>query len=334
MGTTPQQVALNSNGTRLYVTNTGSDNVSVIDTASGTVIATIAVGDSPYGITVSNDGSVAYVANKDNTVSVLNLMNNTKVTGTIQAETGQTGGVAISQNGTLYVTFSGGATIRTVTMTHIADPPPPAGATTNIPNTAPVFLDFNGPAREADPNIWNYWQGAGGDGQIMVLTNDLDNAAQDGNGNLVITAIKEQGTDQLGGTWPWTSAFLETDDKFEFTYGTVAARIDFPTDIGLHPTFWMLGTDYDQIGWPNTGEIDILDSYQPFDGSGIHGPGAYNVYEATPDNIDIGDGFHTYWTKWEPDKITVGIDDQTTAVYTPDSLPPVRPGRSTTAPCT
>jgi YVTN family beta-propeller protein len=324
VGTTPQQVALGKDGTRLYVTNTGSDNVSVIDTTTNTVIATITVGDAPYGITVSNDGSVAYVTNGNNTVSVLNLLNNTKVTGTIVAETGSASGVAMDANGRLFVSYSGGATIRYVTMTHIADPPPPAPANSPISNTEAVQWDFDGPAgQKADASMWNYWLGAGGDGRIMVLTDRAENASLDGNGNLVITAIKGDTQDQLGGTWPYSSAFLETDDKFEFTYGTVSARIDFPTDVGLHPTFWLLGTDYDRIGWPNTGEIDILDSYAPFAGSGIHAVGAYNVYEQVP--IDISDGFHTYWTKWEPDKITVGVDDITYAVYTPDSLPPGTP---------
>ena len=31
--------------------------------------------------------------------------------------------------------------------------------------------------------------------------------------------------------------------------------------------------------------------------------------------------FHTYWAERSPDMITIGVDDMTTAVFTPASLP-------------
>src|SRR5262249_15833411 len=59
-----------------YITNLGVPpdffgTVSVIDTTSNTVAATIPVGSAPFGVAVSPDGSTVYVANEfDNTVSV------------------------------------------------------------------------------------------------------------------------------------------------------------------------------------------------------------------------------------------------------------------------
>jgi YVTN family beta-propeller protein len=47
-----------------YITNSGSNNVSVIDTATNTVIATIPVGSLPYGAAVAPDGSTVYVTNQ------------------------------------------------------------------------------------------------------------------------------------------------------------------------------------------------------------------------------------------------------------------------------
>jgi YVTN family beta-propeller protein len=41
-----------------YITNEGSNSVSVIDTATNTVIATIPVGGEPHGVAVSSDGRV------------------------------------------------------------------------------------------------------------------------------------------------------------------------------------------------------------------------------------------------------------------------------------
>jgi len=61
-----------------YVTNKGSDNVSVIDTATNIPVDTIRVGDSPQGVAITPDGSRAYVANQvDGTVSVINTATNT-----------------------------------------------------------------------------------------------------------------------------------------------------------------------------------------------------------------------------------------------------------------
>src|SRR5207253_144972 len=48
-GSEPVGVAVNPAGTRGYVTNQASDDVSVIDTASNTVVATIKVGSNPTG---------------------------------------------------------------------------------------------------------------------------------------------------------------------------------------------------------------------------------------------------------------------------------------------
>ena len=50
--------------TRAYVTNdSGSNSVSVIDTATNTVVATIAVGQFPFGVAITPDGTRAYVTN-------------------------------------------------------------------------------------------------------------------------------------------------------------------------------------------------------------------------------------------------------------------------------
>src|SRR3990172_4375863 len=62
---------------RAYVSNQGSDNVSVINTASNTVAATIAVEVNPYFVAITPDGSKAYVSNQDSdTVSVIDTASN------------------------------------------------------------------------------------------------------------------------------------------------------------------------------------------------------------------------------------------------------------------
>src|SRR6476659_4556151 len=66
--------------TRGYVTNGGANRVSVIDTATNTVVATTPVGTSPDGIAVTPNGAFVYVTNAgSNTVSVISAATNTVV---------------------------------------------------------------------------------------------------------------------------------------------------------------------------------------------------------------------------------------------------------------
>jgi YVTN family beta-propeller protein len=81
-----------------YITNTGNNTVSVINTATNTVTATIAVGLHPIGVAVTPDGSKVYVANDySNTVSVIDTASNT-VTATIPVSVSPIG-VAVTPDG-------------------------------------------------------------------------------------------------------------------------------------------------------------------------------------------------------------------------------------------
>ena len=82
VGSRPESITINADGTRVYVANSGSNNVSVIDTTSMNVIKTIAVGANPRGIAFAQtvDGPRVYVVNTTaGTVSVINTATNTLV---------------------------------------------------------------------------------------------------------------------------------------------------------------------------------------------------------------------------------------------------------------
>ncbi|MDP9268494.1 MAG: PxKF domain-containing protein [Acidobacteriota bacterium] len=82
-----------------YVSNTSSNSVSVIDTASFAVTSTITVGTNPYGVAITPDGTRAYVANYGSaSVSVIDTTNNSVVT--TVAVGANPYGVAISPDGT------------------------------------------------------------------------------------------------------------------------------------------------------------------------------------------------------------------------------------------
>ncbi|HEY4587156.1 MAG TPA: beta-propeller fold lactonase family protein [Brevundimonas sp.] len=71
---------------RAYIANQTDNTVSVIDVATDTVIATIAVGQAPEGVAVSPDGARVYVSNSgSNTVSVIDAASKV-VTATVSVE--------------------------------------------------------------------------------------------------------------------------------------------------------------------------------------------------------------------------------------------------------
>ena len=85
VGTAPIGVAISPDGTKVYVTNTGTDSnhgstVSVIDTSNNTVTDTVDVGERPYGVGFNLAGTKAYVANQDSdNVSVIDTATNTVI---------------------------------------------------------------------------------------------------------------------------------------------------------------------------------------------------------------------------------------------------------------
>jgi YVTN family beta-propeller protein len=70
-------IAVSRDGRRVYATNFYQQNVSVIDTATNTVIAAIPVSGTPYLVAVTPDGRKLYVTDYcDSTVSVISTVSN------------------------------------------------------------------------------------------------------------------------------------------------------------------------------------------------------------------------------------------------------------------
>ena len=76
-----------------------------------------------------------------------------------------------------------------------------------------------------------------------------------GNGCLILTAIREDHNGRK-----FTSGRINSTKKVAFTHGKIEAAIKLPsTADGLWPAFWMMGDDYQEVGWPRCGEIDIME---------------------------------------------------------------------------
>ena len=156
------------------------------------------------------------------------------------------------------------------------------------------------------------------------------NALLDGSGNLVITARVSTDTSRRCwyGVCGYTSARLKTKGRFETTYGRFEARIRVPRGQGIWPAFWMLGADIDQVGWPQSGEIDIMENIgrEPRIVHGtVHGPGyagangiggAYTLTTGA-----FADDFHTFAVEWMPGEIRWLIDGTEYRRLTPAGIP-------------
>lgn len=173
--------------------------------------------------------------------------------------------------------------------------------------------DFDGPAHGApDDAFWNVEvRPTAFNDELQYTTNERKNSFLDGHGHLVIRAYQENYVDQNGAksAQPYTSARLNTAGKVEHTYGRFEARIKLPQGgKGVWPAFWMLGNDHHELGWPECGEVDIMEmggsNPRLIDGS-LHGPGysagnAYhNYYELASGSF--GDDFHVFTFEWTED---------------------------------
>jgi len=142
-------------------------------------------------------------------------------------------------------------------------------------------------------------------------------------GHLVIEARREryEGKD-------YTSARLKTAGLKETRYGRYEARIKVPQGQGIWPAFWMLGADIAQVGWPKSGEIDIMEyiGKEPGNVYGtLHGPGysgekAFSKATAL-ERGGYADDFHVYAVEWEPHEIRWYRDDVHYHTARPDLLP-------------
>ncbi len=196
-------------------------------------------------------------------------------------------------------------------------------------NPVPVWQDeFDGTA--LDTSKWEVMIGDGCDYGICGWgNNELQSYQAENisvaNGKLTITAKKQR----VRGS-QYTSGRIRTANMpngGEWTHGRFEASIKLPDGTGMWPAFWMLPTDPD-VGWPQSGEIDILEATGQADmiafGT-IHYGDPYPDNEWTSGRIlkqpdRWSDGFHTYAVEWEPGEIRWYVDDILYSVKTPDDL--------------
>jgi beta-glucanase (GH16 family) len=197
-----------------------------------------------------------------------------------------------------------------------------------------VFYDeFDNPAgSRPDPAKWTFEIGGGGWGNRELEYYTSQNAQMDGEGSLVVTAIKiapSSGLTCWYGPCQYTSGRLTTKRKFDLKFGRFEARIRIPRGQGVWPAFWLLGNDIGTIGWPKCGEIDIMENIgrEPSTVHGtIHGPGysgskGIGAPFKLADNKIFADDFHLYAVEWTAGELRWYVDGVKYQTVKPQNLP-------------
>ena len=187
--------------------------------------------------------------------------------------------------------------------------------------------EFDGPANTLpDPAKWTYDLGNNngwGNRELENYTNLVQNVHVDGSGHLIIHV------DQSGSTY--TSARIKTQGLFSARYGRVEARIRLPFGQGIWPAFWMLGTNITSVGWPQCGEVDVMENIgrEPSVNHGsLHGPGYSGGNSVTglfvlPGGARFSDDFHVFAVQWAAQEFAFSVDGNTyKTVQPPATLPP------------
>ena len=211
----------------------------------------------------------------------------------------------------------------------------------------PVWSDeFAGPVgTPINPANWAYDTG------ILNVNNEVEyycapgsntapcvagtpNAYIDGNGHLVIQAIKI-GSSVAPYSGSWTSARLKTINLQNFQYGRLESSMMLPVGPGIWPAYWALGNNISSVGWPTSGEIDFMENVPSSGGLGptairstIHGGNSssscycgangigapYTFPSNDPNGTDVT-SFHAYGAIWSPNMIQFYVDNPTNIFF-------------------
>ena len=185
--------------------------------------------------------------------------------------------------------------------------------------------EFNeGVNNQPNSAVWNFDTGAGGWGNNELETYVTsqanchiisDSGATDGQALQI-----EAQTDTSG---RWYSARINTGGtKIVGPYGYIEYRAQMPNSgDGYWPACWMLGENIGSVGWPQCGEVDIMEEVNGQDNNhgSLHGPN-YNP-TATIGGSSFTSAYHTYGALWQQGSITFYVDGNAYETQTSSGAP-------------
>ncbi len=169
-----------------------------------------------------------------------------------------------------------------------------------------------------DLNNWNFEIGTGNNGWgNNELQYYLKENTSVKNGYLTIEAKQQAVESSL-----YTSSRLTTQGKKSFQYGRIDIRAAMPKGQGLWPALWMLGDNFATAGWPDCGEIDIMEMVGGTAAGKsdrvTHGTlhwdnnGSYASFggKTTTTKTNLNEEFHVYSIEWNENTIQWFLDDR------------------------
>ncbi|WP_418602164.1 glycerophosphodiester phosphodiesterase family protein [Hwangdonia sp.] len=183
-----------------------------------------------------------------------------------------------------------------------------------------------------DSTKWAYDYGFLSNREEQYYTDSLKNVRVE-NGSLIIEAHKEKianakyKSDEFKNkswvqyiaeidTAQYTSARLKTDGLASWKYGRIEVKAKLPRGVGLWPAIWMLGENRKEVGWPECGEIDIMEhvGFNPDSIFGTIHTKAFNHMKGTEKGKKIFiekpyDTFHVFAVEWTPEKMDFILND-------------------------
>lgn len=180
-----------------------------------------------------------------------------------------------------------------------------------------------------DPNRWTYEEGFVRNEELQFYTRARPENARVEGGRLILEAHRESwpnpAFEDAGRSWDtqrekaeYTSASITTEGLAEFLYGRIEVRAKVPSGAGVWPAIWMLGVNFREVGWPQCGEIDIMEFVGNEPGY-IHG----NMHFLHPQeqqhssqtgkvllDPDPSEAFHCYAIEWDTQYLHFFVDDR------------------------
>ena len=175
--------------------------------------------------------------------------------------------------------------------------------------------EFDG--TDLDPQKWDSLFGFHGDRYLMYT--DASRNAYVENSILHLTNLRNYPNDKV----EWSGAFIHTNNRFEFRYGRLEAKIKFPNNPEYHSTLWMMGANHERISridaesdesvgvpWTKCGEIDVAEcddmsvshTVHWENASGAHASGGSGGYGVTAHD------WHIYALEWTENAMTFFVD--------------------------
>lgn len=197
----------------------------------------------------------------------------------------------------------------------------PGGGGGGTCTAATVWSDEFNYSGLPDPSKWSFEVQRPGwvNDEWQNYTGNRTENARVGNGVLTIEARR----DWFGGH-EISSARLKSHGKGDWLNGRIEVRAKLPKGRGTWPAIWMMPSDSEYGGWPNSGEIDIMENvgFDPWTVHGsIHSNGrnhmlGNNFTVTTKNNVTVQDQFHVYSVDWNQSRIQFMMDGRVYGTYT------------------